>query len=70
MDTSNAKKDATVIWIDIDECASYLKTTTKAIYNLVHRRVLPHYKFGSRLFFLKSEIDAVITRGRIEERIE
>lgn len=46
----------------LDEVASYLKTSTWTIHNLLRKRGaddgLPHLKLGRRLYFRKAAIDA------------
>ena len=59
--------------ITIKEAASLVKLAVPTIYNLVHRRKIPSYRRGKRLYFLKSELLAWIKAGRqptIEETKE
>ena len=49
-------------WLSVDELIEYLpgKTSKSTIYAKTHKREIPHKKFGSRLAFLTSEIDAYL----------
>jgi len=53
-------------YMNVKDLATYLRTTTKAIYNLVHRQVLPYHKIGARLLFHRSDIDKFIQSNRVE----
>ena len=46
-----------------DEAASYLKTTKKAVYNLVERRKLRKLPGSRRLRFTKEDLDSYIRGG-------
>ena len=41
--------------LDLKEAAAFLKRTPRALYNLIHKGKLPHFKHCSRLFFSKKE---------------
>jgi excisionase family DNA binding protein len=48
------------IWLRTDEAAEYLRKTVNAVRILVHRGVLPVRKFRRRLYFKRSELDAIL----------
>jgi len=53
------------IFLSVEEAASFLKTTPKYIYKLVHLRLLPCYKpTGGRLFFDQQELEEFIRKRR------
>ena len=51
-------------FVGVEGAAEYLSTTPKAIYRLVERRRLPHYKPDGRLLFDRAELRAYAERGR------
>lgn len=57
------KKD----FISAIEASKILRTTTKYIYQLVHRRAIPFYKmpFGRKVVFERNELISLIEAGRI-----
>lgn len=48
------------IWLGTDEAAEYLCKTANAVRILVHRGDLPVRKFKRRLYFKRSDLDALI----------
>jgi excisionase family DNA binding protein len=50
--------------ITISEAATLTNLAVPTLYGLVHRRKIPSYRQGKRLYFLKSEILAWIKAGR------
>lgn len=50
----------------IKEAARYLGFTPGSLYVLVSRRQIPHYKRSKRIYFLKSDLDEWIKKGRRE----
>ena len=50
-------------FLDVDGAAAYLATTPKAVYHLVERNTLPHYRAGGRLLFERAELRAWVERG-------
>lgn len=51
--------------LTIDELAKLLSMTKGSIYQLVHKKAIPHHKKG-KLYFLKSEILDWIKSGKRE----
>ncbi|WP_264558636.1 helix-turn-helix domain-containing protein [Flavobacterium sp. N2270] len=43
--------------MDINEASKYLKMSVPKIYGKVGSKTIPYYKFGSKLFFKKSDLD-------------
>ena len=50
--------------ITIQEASELTKLAVPTIYGLVHKRKIPSYRRGKRLYFLKSELLAWIKAGR------
>lgn len=48
----------------VTEIAQHLQLSVPTIYGLVHKRKIPFYKTGKKLYFMKSEIDNWITNSR------
>ncbi len=51
-------------FIDIDEVARYLRKSRFTIYGLVHKGKIPYHKFGRKLYFKISEIEALIEANK------
>jgi excisionase family DNA binding protein len=52
-------------WLTADEATAYLGfPTRKALYAAVERGQVPAHKLGRRLRFSRSELDALLHRGR------
>jgi len=65
------KKDAPVppdpadeVPITISEAAALINLSVPTLYGLTHRRKIPSYRKGKRLYFLKSELLAWLKAGR------
>lgn len=43
--------------MDINEVSNYLKMSVPTIYGRVHRKTIPFYKNGKKLFFKKSDLE-------------
>ncbi len=59
--------------ITISEAAALTNLAVATLYGLTHRRKIPSYRQGKRLYFLKSELLAWIKSGRratIQEMID
>lgn len=50
------RKQATE-WMDIDEIATYLRTSVRHIRELVYKRSIPHSKLGRLLRFHRETVD-------------
>jgi excisionase family DNA binding protein len=49
------------VFLTIDEAAKYLGLKKATVYGLVFEKKIPYSKpFGKKLYFLKSDIDAII----------
>ena len=51
--------------LNLKEAAAYLKRTERALYNLIHKGKLPHFKHFGRLRFSKKDLDASVKASRI-----
>lgn len=50
-----------------EAACEYLGVTYGQMYQYTHKKLLPAYKpFGKRLYFKKSEINAIIEKGRVD----
>lgn len=49
--------DGPEAWVGVEQAAAHLGCKPQRIYNLVHDRVIPYRKDGSRLLFRLSELD-------------
>jgi len=47
--------DQNDLW-DVKRAAEFLLLSVPTIYGLVHKRSIPHYKKGKRLYFVKCEL--------------
>lgn len=48
-----------------EEAAAYTGYALKGIYDLTHRKRIPHYKKNGKLYFKKTELDAWMTEDRV-----
>lgn len=55
---------------DMNETAKYLKISKQSLYGMTHKRTLPFYKHGHRIYFRKNEIDEWINKGRVKTHEE
>ncbi len=44
-------------WLTVKDCSEYLSITTRAVYNMIHRRELPFVKLGQRVRIDRMELD-------------
>jgi len=56
--TKRAPRSFTGAALDVHACASLLGTSTRSIRGLVAKKVIPFRKLGSRIIFLRSEIES------------
>ncbi len=68
--SKNNKLDVEIVecLMNVARCADYMCTTTKAIYDMVHRNQIPYLKLGKRLLFKKSEIDSALVKSSFLEK--
>jgi excisionase family DNA binding protein len=57
---SNSSNDL----LTVEEASIYLNLAHSTIYNLVHRREIPHMKRSRRLYFSKDELRSWVEEGR------
>ena len=69
---NNLKEQESERWMNLHELHDYLpdKPNISTIYGWTSQRLIPHYKKGNRLYFLKSEIDEWLKSGRIKTNAE
>ncbi|CAM3775506.1 helix-turn-helix domain-containing protein [Flavobacterium gelidilacus] len=56
--------------MNIDEVSAYLKMCKPTIYGRVHRRTIPFYKSGKKLFFKKSDLENYFFSGKYLTEVE
>ena len=53
-------------FLTVDETAELLNFSKQYIYQLLHKRLLPHYKLNrGKVLFDADEIEAVVRRGKV-----
>lgn len=58
-------------FITFDAACSYLGVTRGMMYQYTHQKLFPYYKpFGKKLYFKKSELDAIIGSVRVASQSE
>lgn len=58
-------------FITFEAACEYLGVTSGQMYQYTHKKLIPAYKpFGKRLYFKKSEINAIINSVRISPQSE
>jgi excisionase family DNA binding protein len=60
METKNEK----IEWLNIQEAAEYLNLKVNTLYNKVHRKTIPYYKYG-KLLFKKSDLDEIVNNNAV-----
>ena len=60
----NSKQPESDEFLNLDQVCGMLDLSKPTVYSLVSRREIPHTKRGGRLRFLKSEINAWITKSK------
>lgn len=54
--------------LTLEEAARYLGVSKSNLYQLIHRRAIPHYKpNGKMVYFNRLELDKWLQRNRIDE---
>ena len=53
-------------YLDVQELASYIRSTPASVRQLIHRRRLPFIKRGSRVLFDREEIDRFLAEHSVE----
>ena len=53
-------------FIDAQAAAKFLKLTLSTIYTKVHKKQLPYYKQGKRLYFSKQDLREYLERGKVD----
>lgn len=64
--TSNEVDD----FMNVQQVASFIGLSKPTIYGLTHKRKIPHFKAGKRLYFKKSEIENWITSSKVKTKQE
>jgi len=50
--------------MDIKMTAEYLHVARATVYSMTHKRAIPYYKRGGRLYFKKAELEQWVAGGR------
>lgn len=57
--------------LNLEEVSDYTGFSKQTLYNLVHRKEIPHYKpTGGKLFFLKAELLLFLQKNRVASNEE
>lgn len=51
--------------MDIEEAAAFIKLKISTIYEKTSKRLIPHFKKGNKLYFIKSELEDWIKKGKV-----
>ena len=54
--------------MDVEEIAKYLHKEVNTIYQMTHKRIIPHMKVGGTLLFDKEEIDNWLKTKKVQIR--
>ena len=54
--------------LTVEEAASLLKMSKKAIYHRVDRKTIPHVRLGGSLRFLRSDLDAWLKEHTVQPK--
>lgn len=65
LSTGNAPAAGGTDFLDVDGVVARYSLKKSTLYDLTHRKKLPHYKIGKKIFFKISEIELIIEGGRI-----
>ena len=57
-------------FLNIDQVSDFIGLSKSTVYGLTHKRIIPHYKNGKRLYFNKLEIADWIASGKVETNEE
>ena len=52
-------------FLNLDQVSDFIGLSKSTVYGLTHKRIIPHYKNGKRLYFNKSEIADWIASGKV-----
>lgn len=61
------EKDCKSEFWTVAETASFLRLAKITVYRLVERREIVHYRVGTKIMFLKSDIDSFIRESKVEK---
>ena len=51
--------------LSAEEAATYTDYALKSIYDLTHKKKIPHYKKNGKLYFKKTELDEWMAEDRV-----
>lgn len=54
-----------MVWLNIQEAASYLGYKVRTLYDKVSKKEIPYYKVGRHVLFDEKELDAYIRQNRV-----
>ncbi|WP_053977204.1 helix-turn-helix domain-containing protein [Mangrovimonas xylaniphaga] len=54
--------------MNIEQVADYISLSKHTVYGLVHKREIPHFKKGKRLYFDKKNINEWLLEGKVSTR--
>jgi excisionase family DNA binding protein len=56
--------------LGIKEAANFLKLKITTLYEKTSRKLIPHFKKGNKLYFLKAELEEWIKKGKVKTQGE
>lgn len=65
-----APKNGIAKYLSVDDTCQRTGYSKSTIYCKAHKKQLPYYKFGKRIFFLESDIETLIRKGYTPTREE
>ena len=57
-------------FVNVEGASAFINKAVPTIYDLVNKRLIPHYKRGKQLYFRRSELLAYIESGRRKTQAE
>jgi len=57
-------------WLNVEELSEYIGLKKSTIYTYISRKVIPHYKRGHIVRFLRQEIDEWMMEGKVQTDTE
>ena len=60
----NLKEQNSTEHFNVDQAATFLDLAKQTIYGLTYKDLIPHYKRGKKLYFLKAELEKWMLEGK------
>lgn len=56
--------------MDVRQASDFLKLKITTLYEKTSRKLIPHFKKGNKLYFLRSELEEWVSEGKVKTRDE